>query len=96
MSGWNKMLARLVKDSGVKFTLHDLRRSFRTGLSQIGIDTETAELALGHAREHLVEIYDRTNGSARVRAAFHAWSWHIESLIAKNNAPQKELVGVFA
>jgi integrase len=40
----------LVAVSGVRFTLHDLRRTFRTGLSRLGVETEIAELALGHAR----------------------------------------------
>ncbi|MER8374410.1 integrase family protein [Mesorhizobium sp. M1406] len=81
MSGWNKMTAALVKDSGVDFTFHDLRRTFRTGLSHLGIDTETAELSLGHARENLIEIYDRDNGAERVRAAFEAWSTHVDRVI---------------
>ncbi|MER8536065.1 tyrosine-type recombinase/integrase [Mesorhizobium sp. M1005] len=81
MSGWNKMTAALVKDSGVDFSFHDLRRTFRTGLSRLGIDTETAELALGHARENLIEIYDRDNGAERVRTAFEAWSNHVDRVV---------------
>ncbi|QPC90003.1 integrase arm-type DNA-binding domain-containing protein [Mesorhizobium sp. INR15] len=81
MSGWNKMTAALVKVSGVDFTFHDLRRTFRTGLSQLGIDTETAELSLGHARENLIEIYDRDNGAERVRFAFEAWSDHVDRVV---------------
>ncbi|WP_417433388.1 tyrosine-type recombinase/integrase [Hoeflea sp.] len=77
MSGWNNLLAALIKECGVQFTLHDLRRTFRTGLSRLGVDTETAELALGHARENLIEIYDRGNGSAKVRAAFELWARHV-------------------
>ncbi|CDX62887.1 conserved hypothetical protein [Mesorhizobium plurifarium] len=81
MSGWNKMTAALVKDSGVDFSFHDLRRTFRTGLSRLGIDTETAELALGHARENLIEIYDRDSGAERVRTAFEAWSNHVDTIV---------------
>ncbi len=81
MSGWNKMAAALVKECGVHFTFHDLRRTFRTGLSRLGVDTETAELALGHAREHLIEIYDRDNGSAKVRDAFVLWANHVSSIV---------------
>nr|WP_031215818.1 tyrosine-type recombinase/integrase [Mesorhizobium sp. LSHC424B00] len=82
MSGWNKMTAALVKESGVDFTFHDLRRTFRTGLSRLGIDTETAELSLGHARENLIEIYDRDNGADRVRTAFEAWSSHVDRVVS--------------
>ncbi|MBL8577762.1 MAG: integrase family protein [Mesorhizobium sp.] len=95
MSGWNKMRAGLVKDSGVTFTFHDLRRTFRTGLSRLGVSTEMSELAIGHARENLIEIYDRDDGSARMRAAFDLWSKHVASELAKAEA--KDMTsGVFA
>lgn len=95
MSGWNKLTANLVKASGVKFTFHDLRRTFRTGLSRLGVSTEIAELAIGHARENLIEIYDRDDGSTRVRSAFDTWSTHVAAALAK--AEQKEMAqGVFA
>ena len=83
MSGWTKLNASIVKESGVRFTLHDLRRTFRTGLTRLGVDTETAELALGHAREDLIEIYERGDGSAKVDAAFHAWAAHVEKITAE-------------
>ncbi|MCO5139944.1 MULTISPECIES: integrase family protein [unclassified Shinella] len=81
MSGWNKLKAGLVKESGVDFTFHDLRRTFRTGLSRLGVDTETAELALGHARENLIEIYDRGNGSEKLTQAFELWGCHVERIV---------------
>jgi integrase len=80
ISGWNKMTAAAMRNSGVPFTFHDLRRTFRTGLSRLGVSTEIAELALGHARENLVEIYDRNNGSAAVRDAFERWAEHVETI----------------
>ncbi|MES2335199.1 MAG: integrase arm-type DNA-binding domain-containing protein [Pseudomonadota bacterium] len=67
----------LVARSGVLFTLHDLRRTFRTGLSRLGVDTEIAELALGHARADLESRYNRDNCAAEVRAAFEAWAEHV-------------------
>ncbi|KEQ07503.1 hypothetical protein GV67_22370 [Pseudorhizobium pelagicum] len=95
MSGWNKMTAALVKESGVQFTFHDLRRTFRTGLSRLGVDTETAELALGHAREHLIEIYDRREGSEKVHEAFRLWSAHVTTTVHDEQAKRAEKVGIF-
>lgn len=95
MSGWNKMTAALVKASGVQFTFHDLRRTFRTGLSRLGVDTETAELALGHAREHLIEIYDRREGSEKVHEAFILWSAHVAKIVATAEAKHSEDQGIF-
>jgi integrase len=73
----------LVPKSGVTFTLHDLRRTFRTGLSRLGVDTEIAELALGHARADLESRYNRDDCEAQVRAAFEAWARHVAEVILR-------------
>ncbi len=49
--------------------MHDPRRTFRTGLSRIGVDRDTAELCLGHWRGDLIEAYDRDTAEPRQRAA---------------------------
>jgi integrase len=82
MSGWNRMTAALVKSSKVQFSPHDLRRTFRTGLSRLGIETEAAELAIGHARGNLIEIYNRDKGLVMLRRAFEAWADHVDELLA--------------
>ncbi|KQU33184.1 hypothetical protein ASG63_14900 [Methylobacterium sp. Leaf94] len=82
MSGWTKLVASLTKASGVEFTLHDLRRTFRTGLSRLGVDVDTAELALGHARADLEAIYNRDEGLDRLRDAFERWGAFVASLPA--------------
>lgn len=82
MSGFNTLTEKLVAGSGVPFALHDLRRSFRTGLSRLGVATEVAELAIGHARAELIEIYDRDRGEERIRAAVEAWAAHVETVVA--------------
>lgn len=77
MSGWSKFLDKLQRDSGVTFTLHDLRRTMRTGLSRLGVDVDTAELAIGHAREDLEKIYNRDDAIDALRSAFDKWSAHV-------------------
>ncbi|KAA2235552.1 tyrosine-type recombinase/integrase [Salinarimonas soli] len=84
IGGWSKLVAGLNKRAGVTFELHDLRRTFRTGLSRLGIDTETAELALGHARADLEAIYNRDEAIAELRRAFQAWSGHVSRVVALN------------
>ena len=98
MSGWSKIMdpndrrtlggttARtpgFVKACGVDFTLHDLRRTFRTGLSRLGVDREIAELALGHAREDLEARYNRDDCEAALREAFTLWGQHVASVCAE-------------
>ena len=80
MSGWTKLVAGLTSAAGVDFTLHDLRRTFRTGLSKIGVDVDTAELAIGHARADLEAIYNRDDASQKLRDAFERWDRHVAAL----------------
>ena len=81
MSGWTQLIGKLCKSSLVEFTLRDLRRTFRTGLSNIGADFDLAELMLGHHRNDLVRRYDRSQRwDERVRLA-EQWSEHVLSLV---------------
>ncbi|KQP59733.1 tyrosine-type recombinase/integrase [Methylobacterium sp. Leaf108] len=78
ISGWTKLMTGLRTKAGVDFTLHDLRRTFRTGLSRLGIDVDTAELAIGHARADLEAIYNRDEALDRLRDAFERWAARAE------------------
>lgn len=80
ISGWTKAMKAFTAAADVDFTLHDLRRTFRTGLSKLGVDVDTAELAIGHARADLEAIYNRDDALDRLRAAFTAWADHIQAL----------------
>jgi integrase len=95
MSGWNRLKGKLVKASGVDFAFHDLRRTFRTGLSRLGVETDTAELALGHARSVLLEIYDKDGGADRVRDAFEQWAKHVVVIVERKQLAGAD-EGVFA
>jgi integrase len=80
IGGWTKFVSALNKESGVDFDLHDLRRTFRTGLSRVGIDSEVAELALGHARSDLEAIYNRDEAFAVLQQAFTKWTAHVTEI----------------
>ena len=80
MSGWTKMVDSLSVAAKVEFTLHDLRRTFRTGLSRLGVDVDTAEIALGHARSDLEAIYNRDDAMDRLRDAFDRWARRVSIL----------------
>lgn len=101
MSGWSKIMDRnnrrdagngncrslgFVAASGVDFSLHDLRRTFRTGLSRLGIDREIAELALGHAREDLEARYNRDGCEDALRDAFERWAVHVKEAVSRAEA----------
>jgi len=86
ISGWSKYLQRVTKAAKVDFSLHDLRRTFRTGLSRLGVDDDTAEIALGHARTNLEQIYNRDEALTALREAFELWATHVETLAGASAA----------
>ena len=82
MSGWTQRLAPLQKatiQAGLgSWTLHDLRRTVRTGLGRLGVEPEIAELMLNHApRDELASIYDRGDYWTRRREAADRWAQHV-------------------
>jgi integrase len=93
MSGWSKRLPRLIAAAGIApFTLHDCRRTFRSGLSRLGVAYDVAELMLAHRREDLTQRYDRADlWPQRVEAA-ERWATHVAGLLADrgNVAPLRK------
>jgi integrase len=64
------------------WTFHDLRRTFRTGLSRLGIAPHVAELCLGHSQPGLHKVYDQHKYAAEQRHAFDAWAAHVMRIVA--------------
>lgn len=80
ISGWSKRQADLIEKSGVTFTLHDLRRTFRSGLTRLGVDPDLAEMMLNHQRAELLQIYDHEPRMDERHGAAARWAIHIEGL----------------
>jgi integrase len=60
VGGFSKFKAQLDKASGVTgWRVHDLRRTARTMLSRLGVQTEVSEAVLGHAIPGVRGTYDR-------------------------------------
>ncbi|MGF1629997.1 MAG: tyrosine-type recombinase/integrase [Kiloniellaceae bacterium] len=78
-----KPKATLDKESKVtEWTLHDLRRTLRTGLSRLGIRPEVSERVLGHAvGGRLGQTYDTHSYRAEKLAALEAWDAHLRALL---------------
>jgi len=79
---WN--LDRATGDIGVKWTLHDLRRSAKTLWGDIGISADIGERLLGHAMPSIMAVYDRGKHTVRKRAAIESWEVY---LVAKGIIP---------
>ncbi|MGC8519979.1 MAG: tyrosine-type recombinase/integrase [Steroidobacteraceae bacterium] len=63
-----------------EFTLHDLRRTCRTGLAALKIEPHIAERVLNHIQPGVVGVYDRHAYLDEKRAALEAWAAHLKGL----------------
>jgi integrase len=78
--GLAKCLARFKKQGIKPFTLHDLRRTARTGFSRLKILPHVAERVLNHAQERVEGTYDTHDYLPEKRAALDRWAAHVASL----------------
>jgi len=83
-------MARLERRRGLKptmakevpaFTLHDLRRTARTRLSELGVLPFVAELVIGHKQGGIQAVYDLHTYDAEKRAALLAWERRLLSIV---------------
>ena len=66
---------------GIKaFTLHDLRRTCRTGLSRLKVEPHIAERVLNHAQDKIAGTYDLFEYLDEKRAALEKWATHLKGL----------------
>ena len=64
-----------------KFVPHDLRRSVRTRLAELGVDDIVAERILNHRLQGLVRVYNRHDYDAEKRTALERWERHLHNII---------------
>jgi integrase len=88
-SNWGKAVEALQRASGVAFTLHDLRRTCRTLISQLGVDSDIAELAIGHQRVGLERLYNFDQAWQLRCDAFAKVSDHVVALLGLASAASK-------
>ncbi|MBM7485196.1 integrase [Bradyrhizobium sp. USDA 3686] len=82
MSGFTKMVNRLVKESGVaKFTMHDLRRTLRTVMSRCGYDNEIQRLCVGQKPGGIDQVYNHDEQWIIRKMAFEAAHDYIAELV---------------
>jgi len=74
-------MRRIVQRAGVTFRLHDVRRTVRTRLAEIGVPENVAEAVLGHAMPRLLRTYNRHESVPEMRAALEAWSARLEAIV---------------
>jgi hypothetical protein len=85
LSGWSKFKQEL-KDGVFGWTLHDLRRTYRSIHGEIGTSSEIGERLINHAAAVTTEveqIYDRWTYLPQMDKAVQAFEDHLKSLLAR-------------
>ena len=90
VNGFSKAVSRLHRLMRLElgadmpsFTLHDLRRTMRTRLSELRISEHVAEQAIGHAKRGLLRIYDQYRHGDEIRTAFEAWHRRLRDILER-------------
>jgi integrase len=86
MTGWSKRLPPVYEATAAAgmapWSLHDCRRSMRTGLGRLGVDRIVSELLLNHAiSDELTAIYDRAEYWAQRVDAAARWADHVLGVV---------------
>jgi integrase len=83
-SNWSQ--AKRESDKAIElkpWTLHDIRRTVRTGMGMLGVLPHVAEAVLNHLPPKLIRTYDRNTYAAEKRAALELWANHLTVAIAQ-------------
>lgn len=72
------------------YTLHDLRRTFRTRLSALGVSDTVAELAINHARKGLARVYDQHKFQKELKEAFELWGNALEAIVYSDSSAARD------
>jgi integrase len=82
---WTKLHKDLMENSGTSdWTIHDLRRTFRSLLSRLKVPREVAEVLMNHKRGILEDIYDRYAYLDEKREALAKVEAHVSRLLKQN------------
>jgi integrase len=70
----------------VRWTVHDLRRTFATGLQRLGVRLEVTEATLNHisgTRDGIAGVYQLHDWAPDKRAALDAWAAHVMAIVER-------------
>jgi integrase len=83
-SGWSKSKKEFDELVPIKkpWTLHDLRRTGRTGLGILGVAPHVAEAVLNHLPPKLMRVYDKNRYEKEKREALDLWAAHVMRLVS--------------
>jgi integrase len=86
-SSWSVMTKKLnarIAASGVTvapWRVHDLRRTYRTGIGRLGVPPHVAELCINHVRQGMIGVYDRFNYQPQIGDALKLWANYLTATV---------------
>jgi integrase len=61
---------------------HDLRRTFKTGLAELGVGSDIRDALVNHTKQGVDAHYDHAELTQGKREAMQTWERHLTALIA--------------
>jgi integrase len=88
-SGFSKAKVRLDQMAGIApHTLHDLRRTVRTRLAELGVTPFVGELVIGHTQKGVHAVYDLHRYTDEKRDALERWERRLMAIVAPEPEPE--------
>lgn len=75
-----------------KFTPHDLRRTLRTRLAEIGIDDVVAERVLGHKLQGIMAVYNLHKYDNEKRQALEQWEKKLRQIVGLDEQESAKII----
>jgi integrase len=93
-SGFSKAKVRLDREIGdmPAFTLHDLRRTVRTRLAELGVTPFIGELVIGHAQRGVHAVYDLHRYDAEKLDALQRWERKLLAIVGDREPGDENVV----
>jgi integrase len=89
-SGFSKAKTRLDERATLAhYTIHDLRRSFTTGIGNLGISDAIADRCINHVAPKLQRTYNLAKYAKEMQAAWIKWDGHVAKLAPKGSVVVK-------
>jgi integrase len=88
-SGWSKAKERVDRAAAIAdWRIHDLRRTFVSGLAELGVAVDVIEATVNHVggtRGGVAGVYNRHHYTAEKRDALQRWAAHVERIVSGAN-----------
>ena len=75
------MVERLRRELGVNFSLHDMRKTFRSALADLDVNDDVAEIMIAHQRRGLAAVYNKAKLWDQRRAAADKYDAWLSSIV---------------